>query len=338
MNNKLPITQAIDEFIASAESDKTKQSYRTALNHFSSFLITRSVSPADDVQLIELHYLRDFSSWLSSYRNEMTSRPLSKNTRSLYLMTASLFIRRLIIDRRITHIDQRDYDNLRGDIDTRIKRDPIKKKLPADDLVNAILKLATIAPKIDPDRNEGDRKRAKLSWLRNRAIVYCLHSSGARVGELVNLVRGDLREDEGIAWVMGKGDKAREVYLSKQAWEYLNAYLEERNDSETELSLSSLPVFCRHDRGAGKQRRMLSTRSVENLIADLANQTELVREFHIHPHSFRHYFATNFLRHTGNLALTQDALGHTDPATTRVYADTDKKAIKKAHGEMFNGE
>jgi integrase/recombinase XerD len=74
------------------------------------------------------------------------------------------------------------------------------------------------------------------------------------------------------------------------------------------------------------------------MISDLADRTGMGGEFSMHPHSFRHYFATRYYRHTGDLALTQDMLGHADPATTRIYAETSDEAREQAHKELFDNE
>jgi len=94
-------------------------------------------------------------------------------------------------------------------------------------------------------------------------------------------------------------------------------------------------LFCRHDRAAGQKILPLSSLTVERVITQIIKDEGIDTQFKITPHSFRHFFATEFLEATGNLALTQDALGHADPSTTRIYAKTSKDQIVKAHGEIF---
>jgi len=50
----------------------------------------------------------------------------------------------------------------------------------------------------------------------------------------------------------------------------------------------------------------------------------------VHPHALRHTFATNLLEDTGDLALVQDALGHADPGTTRIYAKVRNSRLARA--------
>lgn len=53
------------------------------------------------------------------------------------------------------------------------------------------------------------------------------------------------------------------------------------------------------------------------------------------PHYFRHAFAIHILSETGNLALAQDLLGHSDPKSTRVYAKIRADDLQKAHKKIF---
>jgi site-specific recombinase XerD len=50
----------------------------------------------------------------------------------------------------------------------------------------------------------------------------------------------------------------------------------------------------------------------------------------LHPHALRHSFAVDLLEHTGNLAMVQDALGHRDPRTTRIYAKVRNSSLARA--------
>ena len=155
----------------------------------------------------------------------------------------------------------------------------------------------------------------------------------------MGLRRGDLDHADRGAWVQGKGDRSRFVRFSMQAWETMTAYLDMRRDDTVGGILADKPLFCRHDRAAGAKRRLpLSTFSVERIITRLAKDSGVLERFNLTPHSFRHYFATRFLGHTGDLALTQDVLGHADPGTTRVYAKTTKAQHVEAHKSLFDRE
>jgi site-specific recombinase XerD len=160
-----------------------------------------------------------------------------------------------------------------------------------------------------------------------------------RVGELVRLERGHLLyEVKGAVVKYGKGGKDREVLFSDRAWMAIQAYLKARQDGGQGRPLASLPVFSRHDRGAGGKVLPLSTRSVQNTFVDLASRAGILERFHLTPHTLRHHFATEFLSETGDLALTQYALGHASPATTRIYAKTKREDYRRAHQRVFGSE
>lgn len=331
----MTISEAIEAFlkVAGKDSNKTRLSYETGLNHFLSFLDEVGVSPTHDVSRLVLSDARDFAGWLSSYRNPQTGHSLSTDTRSLYILIVSLFYRRLILDKYVGET-WLDYVNYRAALGLKKSVKPLEKKLPPDELIKAMLETTNLEPQINNELSPGDQERQRLIWLRNRAIIHVLYSSGMRVGELVNLRRGDLRPMKQGMWVVGKGDKTRFVMITKEAWQVLHIYLDTRDKSKTG-NATDLPLFAQHSRQAGDKVLSLSTRSIERIVTNIAEQTGLSEEFGMHPHAFRHYFATRFIRKTGDLALTQDALGHADPSTTRIYAQPSEEAYIKAHKETF---
>jgi site-specific recombinase XerD len=69
---------------------------------------------------------------------------------------------------------------------------------------------------------------------------------------------------------------------------------------------------------AGKKVLPLQTQAVREIVWDLARRAQL-EELGITPHRFRAWFATRMVAETGDLAATQDLLGHESADTTRVY-------------------
>jgi site-specific recombinase XerC len=74
------------------------------------------------------------------------------------------------------------------------------------------------------------------------------------------------------------------------------------------------------------------------MFVETASRAGIAERFHLTPHTLRHYFATEFLSATGDLALTQYALGHASPATTRIYAKTKWEDYRRAHGRVFRSD
>jgi len=214
---------------------------------------------------------------------------------------------------------------------------------------------------------ELDQIRYELIRLRNIALLQTLKSSGARVSELTTLTRGDLDNTNRRARVVGKGSKERWIYFSEVAWNTLQEYLTGRNrlmasraqtvpaaNTTTEAKtrttpaskqagrvkakaseISLQPVFAAHHRGSGfKVVKPMTTDAVRKMLWGLVEQAEL--EVYITPHKFRHWFATRVLAATGDLAVTQDLLGHANPATTRIYAQVSETNKQKAHHQVFD--
>ena len=172
-----------------------------------------------------------------------------------------------------------------------------------------------------------DSARDRLATLRNIAIVLPLRRTGARVMEISGLRRHDLRDDRS-AIIIGKRHKERTIYFDTASWAAITAYLAARGAGPAD------PVFIRHDRNAAPPMPLSAAagwRIVPRIIAASG-----LSDADITPHSFRHYVATKLYQATGDLGLTQTALGHSSPDTTRIYAQLDDAALRTAHARTFS--
>jgi integrase/recombinase XerC len=338
--NNTTIAGSIESFlrVAGARSEHTAKTYRAALGHFLAFLATQEITPDCAVADLTLDHARDFAAWLSQEYRDEQDQPLKESSRALYLIALGRFYRHLVLGKRLVGVTLGDFEALRDDLRKTAspQTEPLEKRLPEDAIVAALVEEARRPPALDGEMPEGRRKRLALAWQRNLAIVLALQSSGMRVGELVSLRRGDLDYASHGAYVTGKGNKQRFVRFSNEAWAALTAYLRERSDGETGTALAGLPLFCRHDKQAGGRRLALSTNTVRTIIEDLAGRAGIAEKFNMTPHKLRHFFATKLLRATGDLALTQDTLGHASPVTTRVYAKTTRDDLVAAHKKIFD--
>jgi integrase/recombinase XerC len=328
----------------SARSQHTARTYRNALSRFTNYLAERGIELDASPNRLTVAVARDFITWLARqlFRRSKASpeEPLSMRSRQLYAQAVSGLYRQLVLEGLL----EMTYGEFMALHKTMMKATsysdtPIEKRLPPDEVVDMVIK-AVLTPPValtSEGLDERNRRRVNLIWLRDKAMILCLHSTGMRVGELVGLRRGDLDYEHHGAWVIGKGDRERFVRFSLQAWQALMTYLDGRHDDWVTSNPASVPLFCRHDRSAGDSRRLpLSTNSVERIITNLAKTAGVLERFHLTPHSFRHFFATRFLRHTRNLALTQDVMGHAGPGTTRIYAKTTKEDHIQAHESLFD--
>ncbi len=157
---------------------------------------------------------------------------------------------------------------------------------------------------------------------RDRAIFEALYGCGLRISELAGLNLEDLDREEGWLRVRGKGRKERQVPLPRKAVEALEKYLAERSIVPGEQA-----VFLNHHRGRLTDRGM---RGIVKLYATL-----LAGDSSLHPHSFRHAYATHLLADGADLRAIQELLGHARLSTTQKYTQvslTDLMAVyDKAH-------
>jgi site-specific recombinase XerD len=309
------------------QSSHTFQTYRSGLLYFKTYLEETQKWTADrPVADLTPELFQEFPVWLlkQTYRRTERAAPalLAESTRSLYLLAVSRFLRFLVLRKRLPYFDYAEYDRIKEELSkaTNVKNKPVTQKIPGAEIVEALIEAARTPPQIPEDAPPTYRRRLRMAWLRNLAIVLALKSSGMRVGELTKLKRGDLDYTRQGAWVIGKGRKTRFVAFDHEAWQAIERYLAERQDEALMIHLAQHPLFCRHDRSAPAENRFpLSIRSVQNIIKELSEQANIAYRFKLSPHSLRHFFANGLLEFTGNLALVQEALGHQDPKTTRGY-------------------
>jgi site-specific recombinase XerD len=309
------------------QSQHTTRTYNQGLAQFKAYLAQTQEWSADrPISDLTPEMLQELPSWLlkqTYQRNEFTAPAfLAESTRALYILAVTRFVRFLVLRKRLPAFDYAEYNRIKEELAqaTRVKSRPIAQKIPSQEIVETLVKAAQVPPTIEADTVPATRHRLTLVWQRNLAIIQALKSSGMRVGELVSLKRGDLDDARQGAWVTGKGRKTRFVAFDQEAWTAIQSYLALRQDESLMVQLAVHPLFCRHDRSVKPAARFpLTTRSVQYLIEQLSEQADLARRFNLSPHSLRHYFANGLLEFTGNLALVQEALGHQDPKTTRVY-------------------
>lgn len=168
---------------------------------------------------------------------------------------------------------------------------------------------------------------------RDRAILEVLFSTGLRVSELVSLNRDqmDLRTREFS--VIGKGGKARVVFLSQRAAGALRKYLELRRDQFASL-------FIRYGGkkpgvSAANESVRLTGRSVERLVEKYRKRAGL--SVKITPHGLRHTFATDLLRGGADLRAVQELLGHKHISTTQIYTHVTDRQLKQVHERAHSG-
>ena len=148
--------------------------------------------------------------------------------------------------------------------------------------------------------------------IRDRAIMELFYSSGLRLDELVSLDTSQLDLADRTVRVLGKGRKQRIVPVGRKAEDALRAWLKERGAL---ASPEETAVFV------GKTGDRLKHRAIQLRIAHWARRKGLPA--HVHPHLFRHSFATHLLESSKDLRGVQELLGHADISTTQIYTHLD---------------
>jgi site-specific recombinase XerD len=170
----------------------------------------------------------------------------------------------------------------------------------------------------------------KLAGVRDRAILELLFSSGLRVSELVGLDRGNINLKRREFMVRGKGQKDRPIFISPAAAEWVQGYLDRREDN-------TAPLFVRYSGSkavdlSGNYHR-LTARSVQRLVSRYALLAGITK--HVSPHTLRHSFATDLLMNGADLRSVQAMLGHSNISTTQIYTHVTDPHLKSVH-EQFH--
>ncbi len=192
-------------------------------------------------------------------------------------------------------------------------------------------KLASTLPDVlNPDEIElilnqpapSARDRRNL-WLRDRTVLEVLYATGIRVSELLSLKQADVLADEEIIRVFGKGSKERIVPIGKPALQWIDRYkwevrvlLQSRGRSQDAIFLNA--------RGTPMTRM-----AIWNIVKAYTRKAGIAKE--VHPHTFRHSFATHLLEGGADLRAVQEMLGHSDITTTQIYTHVDREYLKEVH-------
>ncbi len=306
----MTIAEAIEQFLQYVEIEKgysrlTVESYRRYLGRFAQWVADSTT--ASSVGEINVELVRDYRLHLARVTGP-DGRELKRVTQGYYLIALRALLRYLSV--------QRDMNVMAAD----------KIELPKAGARNvSFLKLEEM------DRLMGSPDVSEEPGLRDRAILEMLFSTGLRVSELVKLNRDQIDFERRELGIIGKGNRARVVFLSDDAVEWIRKYLDSREDYFK-------PLFIRYaGRGiAGKdgEKMRLTTRSVQRLVARYAKTAML--QVKTTPHTLRHSFATDLLSGGADIRSVQEMLGHKSITTTQVYTHVTDKRLKEVH-RAFHG-
>lgn len=196
-----------------------------------------------------------------------------------------------------------------------------------------------------PPGEPGSRQaRARLTGLRNAALLHMLFSTGARVSELLALDLYDLRDDDGTigtrTYVVGKGERRRAVFIREHARQALGRYLALRRT----VFPRAVPLFISHGpRGAGARlSRVSAWKVVTDAAYALADQLDAegrsreARQLRATtPHTFRHFVAMWLLNEGAQLSEVSALLGHANTRITeQYYARHTDERLQELHDQF----
>ena len=287
---------------------KTIKMYSYYLLFFQDWILKSKNVKDFEVEQIDENLVRNFRLYLSNQYKNPFKGVLTRQTQSYFLVAVRSLLRYLL--KQSVKVLSPDMIELGKSGDRNVKF-----LLPE--------KLQRLFSIIETNKELG---------LRDRTILEVLFSTGLRVSELSGLNREHVNLSTGEFGVIGKGGKARVVFLSKNAKNWLQKYLDKRTDAYS-------PLFIRYSgpktRGLTNEGNRLSVRSIERMIDKYRKKAGLLDR--IGPHILRHSFATDLLMHGADLRSVQEMLGHKNIATTQIYTHVTNTRLREVHEKFHSG-
>ena len=292
------IERYLEELARGGASPNTVAAYSADLRQFLEFLSPPEMAPPEP-QAVDLLILREWLAALYGMKLEsVTIRRKLAAVRGLF---------RFLLREGVVRIN----------VGRLVRTPKAPKKLPevmTPDQVNTLID------------GVGADKLERPFPARDRAIFELLYGCGVRVSELAGLNLEDVDRAERWLRVRGKGRKERQVPLPGQAASALERYLAERPVARGPEGTPHA-VFLNH------RSQRLTARGIRGIVKFYA--TFVSGDPSIHPHSFRHAYATHLLADGADLRAIQELLGHARLSTTQKYTQvslTDLMAVyDRAH-------
>lgn len=230
-------------------------------------------------------------------RMQFTPSTVSRNIASIKAFYHYLFKRRLIED----------------DISDMLKAPKIEKKIPGIMTMKQVMDLL--------DQPSADTPKQ----LRDKAMLELMYATGIRVSELVTLKLSDVNLQMGFL-VCKDLVKERVIPFGNKARNALLTYMDKgRGALVVNPDSDVLFLNC-----YGEE---MSRQGFWKLIKHYAKQAGIQEE--ITPHTLRHSFAAHLVENGADLRSVQEMMGHSDLASTQIYANMNQNRIRdvytKAH-------
>lgn len=300
----------IEEFLEYCEIERnlsplTIRDYRHYLNHFSAW--SQINSPINKPTDFTLDVVRKYRVYLAHFNSPNGNLPLKKVTQNYYVIALRSFLKYLSKkDIKVVTADKIELPKTESRSLKFLDREQLERLLASPDV-------------------------SKDQGLRDKTLMEMLFSTGLRVNELCKLDRDQINLERREFGIIGKGGRARVVFLSDRACIWLEKYMTRRIDTYKAL-------FIRYagskDPITGEKMR-LTPRSVQRVIDKYVKKTKLPVK--ATPHVLRHSFATDLLFNGADLRSVQEMLGHKNVATTQIYTHVTNTQLKSVHKSFHSG-
>ncbi|MBI2054348.1 MAG: tyrosine-type recombinase/integrase [Candidatus Staskawiczbacteria bacterium] len=313
VKSQIPISKQINDFldwidIEKGLSSKTQENYERFLDRFLFWLKKEDLNGLLPHQLTPDH-VWSYRLFLSRQFTTHKGESLKKTTQNYYLIALRALLRYFVA---------KDIISLPPDKITLPKPDKEKSvNFLTPEQISKLFSATDIS---------------NITGLRDRAILETFFSTGMRISELTSLNKEQIKIKSGMTdielGIVGKGGRARTVYFSKTAIDWLGKYLDTRKDDDEKA------LFINYS-GRKDASRRLTPRAIENAIKKYTIMAGL--PITTTPHVLRHSFATDLLVQGVDLRTVQEFLGHKNILATQIYTHITNKRLRDIH-RKFHGE
>jgi site-specific recombinase XerD len=164
--------------------------------------------------------------------------------------------------------------------------------------------------------------RNTILGIRDYAVYSLMYQTGLRIGEVNSLNLDSVDLDNQRLTVIGKGNKRRELHLTKEMCQILSEYLAVRDFFHNSQNTNSLFV--------SKKGNRLAIRTMEDNFKKILKRTKLTTYFNITCHTLRHSFASHLNDNEVDILIIQSLLGHSTTRSTEPYIHPSLEKIREA--------
>lgn len=272
-------------------SDYTIVFYRRDMEVFFSFLQTEGISSLDDVDQV---VVRVFLTEL--YRQKLARKSVSRMLSSLRSFYKYLEREERVTTNPFAHVPLPKQDKLIPDF---FYLEELSELFQASDISTAL-------------------------GQRDQALLELLYATGIRVSECQALRLEQVDFSLGVINVIGKGRKERFIPFGQYAQDALHTYIKDGRNELLDGNLEESDIVFLNARG-----RPITTRGIHYVLEKMIKKTSLT--VRIHPHKFRHTFATHLLNEGADLRTVQELLGHENLSTTQIYTHVTKDRLRHVY-------